>query len=129
MHGLNMLTKVGQIHGLSVSFAEDVEVVDIDNDRGEEEVVNFISAVHTSVDRHHERSTPTESDDQRPTHHVEYRSTPSLESVGSCETVRIIMHDEFAARHPYPLTPYRVTMDNIRRQPSPSCPSKPIHIR
>ena len=36
---------MGQIHGLSVSFAEDAEVVDVDNDRGEEEVVNSISGI------------------------------------------------------------------------------------
>ena len=39
-----------------------------------------------------------------------------MELVGSCETVRIMSHKEFAARHPHPPQPYRVTTDDINRQ-------------
>ena len=44
-----------------------------------------------------EKDQPMESDENRPTHPVQHRSTPSMESVGSCEAVRIMTHEEFAA--------------------------------
>ncbi|KAF3597443.1 hypothetical protein DY000_02020824 [Brassica cretica] len=62
------------------------------------------------------RASPMSVDEHRPTHLVQHRSTPSMESVGLCETVRIMTHDEFEARHPYPPMPYRVTKDDINRQ-------------
>ena len=68
------------------------------------------------------RSTPRdeqrlmESSEHQPTHPVKHRSTPSMESVASCETMRIMTHKEFAARHPHPPQPYRVTTEDIDRQ-------------
>ncbi|KAF2587925.1 hypothetical protein F2Q70_00038600 [Brassica cretica] len=59
---------------------------------------------------------PMESSEHQPTHPVKHRSTPSMESVASCETMRIMTHKEFAARHPHPPQPYRVTTEDIDRQ-------------
>ncbi|KAF3564644.1 hypothetical protein DY000_02015904 [Brassica cretica] len=57
-----------------------------------------------------------ESEEHRLTHHINHRSTPTMQSVGSCKTVRIMTHEVFAARHPHPSQPYRVTTDDIDRQ-------------
>ncbi|KAF3599572.1 hypothetical protein F2Q69_00035998 [Brassica cretica] len=57
-----------------------------------------------------------ESFEHRPTHSVQHLSTLSMESVASCETVRIMTHEEFTARHPHPPHPYRVTTEDIDRQ-------------
>ncbi|KAF2566643.1 hypothetical protein F2Q70_00028043 [Brassica cretica] len=60
---------------------------------------------------HRCRSTPREehrsmeSDEHRPTHPVQHRSAPSMESIASCETVRIMTHEEFTARHLIHLSP------------------------
>ncbi|KAF2575463.1 hypothetical protein F2Q70_00002628 [Brassica cretica] len=43
-----------------------------------------------------------------------------MEYVASCETVRIMTHEEFAARHPHPPQTYRVTTEDIDRQKQPS---------
>ena len=39
-----------------------------------------------------EEHRPMESDENRPTHPVKHQLTPSIDSVGSCETVRIMTH-------------------------------------
>ncbi|KAG5388341.1 hypothetical protein IGI04_029882 [Brassica rapa subsp. trilocularis] len=50
---------------------------------------------------------PMESGENRPTHPVKHQLTPSIESVGSCETVRIMTHKEFVDQHPHPSQPYQ----------------------
>uniref|UniRef100_A0A0D2ZSC0 Uncharacterized protein n=1 Tax=Brassica oleracea var. oleracea TaxID=109376 RepID=A0A0D2ZSC0_BRAOL len=62
----------------------------------------------------------------------EHRSTTSTESTASCNAVKILTHEEFAAKHPHPPSPNNVRIDrhansnvdryseaNIDRQPSP----------
>ena len=56
---------------------------------------------------------PTESSEHQPTYPVQHRSTPSMESVASCETLRIKTHEEFTDRHPHPPQPYLVTTEDI----------------
>ncbi|KAF3572996.1 hypothetical protein F2Q69_00058751 [Brassica cretica] len=48
---------------------------------------------------------------------LEHRSTTPTESTASCNAVRIMTHEEFAARHPHPSSPVYV---NIDRQTGPA---------
>ncbi|KAF3610008.1 hypothetical protein DY000_02047967 [Brassica cretica] len=53
-----------------------------------------------------------------------HRSTTPTESTASCNAVKILTHEEFAAKHPYPPSPDKVRIDrhansNVDRQPSP----------
>ena len=64
------------------------------------------------------RSTP--SFEHRPTETDEHRSTSvsphrSTEEVASCATVKILTHEEFAAKHLYPPKPLRVKKSDIDR--------------
>ncbi|KAF2579239.1 hypothetical protein F2Q68_00005090 [Brassica cretica] len=84
------------------------------------------------------RSTPTTKhrstniNQNRSTGVPEHRSTTSMESTASCNAVKILTHEEFAAKHPHPPSPNNVRIDrhansnvdryseaNIDRQPSP----------
>ena len=87
----------------------------------------WVSEVHTGVDRHQEtnidrrdKHRPMESSEHRLTHPVQHQSTPFMEYVASCKTVRIMTHEDFAARHPHPPQPYHVTTEDINRQQQPS---------
>ncbi|KAF3492832.1 hypothetical protein DY000_02052766 [Brassica cretica] len=64
---------------------------------------------------HEHRST--DLNQSRPTSLPEHRSTTPMESVASCNAVRIMSHEEFAARHPHPPIPLRL---NIDRRPKPN---------
>ncbi|KAF2581625.1 hypothetical protein F2Q68_00004856 [Brassica cretica] len=76
------------------------------------------------------RSTYTNSN--RSTGVPENRSTMPTESTASCNAVKILTHEEFAAKHPHPPSPNKVLIDrhansnvdrhseaNIDRQQSP----------
>ncbi|KAF2594381.1 hypothetical protein F2Q70_00043280 [Brassica cretica] len=52
------------------------------------------------------RSTYTNSN--RSTGVPEHRSTMPTESTASCNTVKILTHEEFAAKHPHPPNPNNV---------------------
>ncbi|KAF2531152.1 hypothetical protein F2Q70_00029705 [Brassica cretica] len=84
------------------------------------------------------RSTPTTehrstyTNQNRSTEVSEHRSTTPTESTASCNAVKILTHEEFAAKHPHPPSPNNVRIDrhannkvdrysksNIDRQPSP----------
>ncbi|KAF3611185.1 hypothetical protein DY000_02048871 [Brassica cretica] len=84
------------------------------------------------------RSTPTTEHRSTYTHQdrstgvPEHRSTTPTESTASCNAVKILSHEEFAAKHPHPHSPDNVRIDrhannnvdrhseaNIDRQPSP----------
>ncbi|KAF2581621.1 hypothetical protein F2Q68_00004853 [Brassica cretica] len=52
------------------------------------------------------RSTYTNQD--RSTGVPEYRSTTPTESIASCNAVKILTHEEFAAKHPHPPSPNNV---------------------
>ncbi|KAF2608444.1 hypothetical protein F2Q68_00044131 [Brassica cretica] len=56
---------------------------------------------HRSMDVNQNRSTAS----------PEHRSTTPTESTASCNAVRIMTHEEFAARHPHPLSPFYVKID------------------
>ncbi|KAF3543678.1 hypothetical protein DY000_02006942 [Brassica cretica] len=63
-----------------------------------------------------------ESSEHRPTHHVQHRSTPSSESIAFFETVRIMTHEGFAARHPHPpptlpVSPRKTSIGNNNHPP------------
>ncbi|KAF2590067.1 hypothetical protein F2Q70_00040496 [Brassica cretica] len=77
---------------------------------------------HRSIYTNTNRSTGT----------PEHRSTTPTESTASCNAVRILTHEEFAAKHPHPPSSDKVRIDrhaninidrhseaNIDRQPSP----------
>ncbi|KAF3508730.1 hypothetical protein F2Q69_00003498 [Brassica cretica] len=69
---------------------------------------------HRSIYTNTNRSTGTR----------EHLSTTPTESTASCNAMRILTHEEFVAKHPYPLSPDKVRIDrhannNIDRQPSP----------
>ncbi|KAF2534329.1 hypothetical protein F2Q70_00031135 [Brassica cretica] len=63
------------------------------------------------------RSTPnikhrsTDFNKNRSTGSPEHRSMKPKESTGSCNAVRILTHEEFAARHPHPPSPVYVKID------------------
>ncbi|KAF3582729.1 hypothetical protein DY000_02030732 [Brassica cretica] len=76
---------------------------------------------HRSIYTNTNRSTGT----------PEHRSTTPTESTASCNAVKILTHEEFAAKHPHPPSPDNVRIDrhansnidrhteaNIDRQPS-----------
>ena len=63
---------------------------------------------------------PMESDERRPISAVQHRSTLSMESVASCETVGIMTHEEFAAKHPHPPKPYRATTKDVDQHHEPA---------
>ncbi|KAF2601762.1 hypothetical protein F2Q70_00026232 [Brassica cretica] len=76
------------------------------------------------------RSTYTNSN--RSTGVPENRSTTPTKSTASCNVVKILTHEEFAAKHPHPPSPDKVRIDrhassnvdrhseaNIDQQPSP----------
>ncbi|KAF2565160.1 hypothetical protein F2Q70_00016897 [Brassica cretica] len=56
---------------------------------------------HRSTDFNHNRSTGS----------PEHRSMTPTESTASCNAVRILTHEEFAARHPHPPSPVYVKID------------------
>ncbi|KAF3585446.1 hypothetical protein F2Q69_00029334 [Brassica cretica] len=60
------------------------------------------------VDRRREEHRPMESDEHRSIPAVQHRSTVHTESVASCETMRIMTHEEFIAKHPHPPKPFRM---------------------
>ena len=62
---------------------------------------------HRSTDVNQNQSTAT----------PKHRSTTPTESTASCNAVRIITHEEFAARHPHPPRPVYVKFD---RQTGPT---------
>ncbi|KAF3590072.1 hypothetical protein F2Q69_00028884 [Brassica cretica] len=66
-----------------------------------------------------EEHRPMESDEHRSIPDTQHRSTVHTESVASCETVRIMTHEEFGDKHPHPLKPYRVTTKDIDRHHEP----------
>ena len=51
---------------------------------------------------------------------AQHRSTIHTELVASCETVRIMTHEEFKAKHPYPPKTFHVTTRDIDRHPEPA---------
>ncbi|KAF2557503.1 hypothetical protein F2Q68_00017255 [Brassica cretica] len=61
------------------------------------------------------RSTPdsdhqsTDANPNRSTRSPEHRSMTPMKSTASCNAVRILTHEEFAAKHPHPPNP-----DNVR---------------
>ncbi|KAF3526596.1 hypothetical protein F2Q69_00047735 [Brassica cretica] len=63
------------------------------------------------------RSTPshehrsTEVIQNRSTSSPGHRSTTPTESTASCKAVRILTHEEFAAKHPHPPSPVYVNID------------------
>ncbi|KAF3594857.1 hypothetical protein DY000_02021618 [Brassica cretica] len=63
------------------------------------------------------RSTPdldhrsTYSSPNRSTGTPEHRSTTPTESTASCNAVKILTHEEFAAKHPHPPSPVNVRID------------------
>ena len=59
----------------------------------------------------------TDFNQNRSTSFPKHRSTTHSESVASCNAVRIMTHEEFAARHPHPPSPLHV---NIDRQTEPA---------
>ncbi|KAF2572328.1 hypothetical protein F2Q70_00004575 [Brassica cretica] len=61
---------------------------------------------------------PTLREEHRPAAH--HLSTVYTESVASSEKVRIMTHEEFAAKHPHPPKPYRVTTKDIDRHHEPA---------
>ncbi|KAL0729924.1 hypothetical protein Bca4012_026017 [Brassica carinata] len=73
------------------------------------------------------RPTPNDShrstweDDYRSMFEIPYRSTKSTESTATNRPVQVMIHAEFAARHPNPLRPFidRSHDDDIDRQPQP----------
>ncbi|KAF3596316.1 hypothetical protein DY000_02022992 [Brassica cretica] len=73
---------------------------------------------------HKHRST--EAIQNRSTSSPGHRSTTFTESTASCNAVRIMTHEEFAAKHPHPPSPVYVKIDrhsdpssiDIRRPPS-----------
>ncbi|KAF3559214.1 hypothetical protein F2Q69_00012793 [Brassica cretica] len=58
---------------------------------------------------HEHRST--EVIQNRSTSSPGHRSTTSTESTGSCKAMRIMTHEEFAAKHPHPPSPVYVNID------------------
>uniref|UniRef100_M4D0Z1 Uncharacterized protein n=1 Tax=Brassica campestris TaxID=3711 RepID=M4D0Z1_BRACM len=60
-----------------------------------------------SMDAH--RST--DHDEDRSIDYSRHRSTSSAESIAECSAVRIMTHEEFAEKHPYPPSPFYVKMD------------------
>ncbi|KAF2590266.1 hypothetical protein F2Q70_00038930 [Brassica cretica] len=56
---------------------------------------------HRSMDFNQNRSTAS----------PKHRSTTPTESTASCNAMRIITHEEFAARHPHPPSPIYVNID------------------
>ncbi|KAF3488494.1 hypothetical protein F2Q69_00053452 [Brassica cretica] len=69
------------------------------------------------------RSTPdfehrsTDDNLNRSTGSPEHRSTTPMESTASCNAVRILTHEEFAARHPHPPSPVYVKIDRQSNTP------------
>ena len=61
---------------------------------------------------------PTLREEHRPAAH--HLSTVYTESVASSEKVRIMTHEEFAAKHPHPPKPYRVTTKDIDQHHEPA---------
>ncbi|KAF3517618.1 hypothetical protein DY000_02058675 [Brassica cretica] len=64
---------------------------------------------------------PTPSDEHQSMDWNEHRSTSdvqhrSTESVALCEMVRIMTHDEFAAKHPHPPKPFHVNINRKSEQ-------------
>ncbi|KAF2583502.1 hypothetical protein F2Q68_00005089 [Brassica cretica] len=63
------------------------------------------------------RSTPTTehrstySNQNRSTGIPEHQSTTPTESTASCNAVKILTHEEFAAKHPHPPSPDNVRID------------------
>ncbi|KAL0845294.1 hypothetical protein Bca101_018540 [Brassica carinata] len=53
----------------------------------------------------------TYSTPSRSTSFDEHQSTPSAESSASCNAVKIMTHEEFAAKHPHPPSPFYVNID------------------
>lgn len=74
----------------------------------------WVLAVHTC-----EEHRPMEIDEHRTTHPVQHRLTPSMESVASCETVRIMTHEKFTGIHLHPTKPYHITTEDINRHHEP----------
>ncbi|KAF3539554.1 hypothetical protein F2Q69_00022596 [Brassica cretica] len=111
--------KLDNVHKLlkkQVSFAEDVEAVDVNSDKDFEEDVNLISGTgfrFRSLKIRMDTETPMAMD--RGLTSTRHRSTVHTESVASCETVRIMTHEELAAKHPHPPKPYCVTTKDIDR--------------
>ncbi|KAF3535955.1 hypothetical protein F2Q69_00021806 [Brassica cretica] len=64
--------------------------------------------------------------EHRSTGSPEHRSTTPMESTASCITVRILTHEEFAARHPHPPIPIYVKID--RHSDSPVDRKKETYI-
>ncbi|KAF3609912.1 hypothetical protein DY000_02046998 [Brassica cretica] len=60
----------------------------------------------------------TDFNQNRSTSFPEHRSTTPSELVASCNTVRIMTHEEFAARHPHPPSPLPITSIDKLSQPS-----------
>ncbi|KAF3485584.1 hypothetical protein F2Q69_00052907 [Brassica cretica] len=67
-----------------------------------------------------EEHRPMESDEHRSIPAAQHRSTIHTEPVASCETIRIMTHEEFTAKHPYPPKPFPVTTRDIDRHPEPA---------
>ncbi|KAF3540669.1 hypothetical protein F2Q69_00023123 [Brassica cretica] len=53
----------------------------------------------------------TDFNQNRSTGSLEHRSMTPTESTASCNVVRILTHEEFAARHPHPPSPVYVIID------------------
>ncbi|KAF3533516.1 hypothetical protein DY000_02040174 [Brassica cretica] len=124
-----------QASNMAVSFTKDVEVVDVDNDKGDKANVNYISGIGFQSQRFgnqsgnrkfigtvqkivkHEKLQEWEFQVEllswccsTPT--PEHRST-SLESVGSYETTSIDRHPASDDRHPSVLITYHATKGQI----------------
>ncbi|KAF3568253.1 hypothetical protein DY000_02014930 [Brassica cretica] len=74
---------------------------------------------------------PTDFNLNRSTGSPEHRSMTPMESTASCNTVRILTHEEFAARHPHPPSPVYVKIDRHSDTPAKPKPSnnRPETIR
>ncbi|KAF2574840.1 hypothetical protein F2Q70_00001522 [Brassica cretica] len=68
-----------------------------------------------------------ETDEHRSTSDSPHQSTEevSTEEVASCATVNILIHEEFAAKHPHPPKPLRFKKSDIDRHQEPAADRQP----